>query len=115
MPEEPTKDKAMTNYINVPLQLAESTSYNENAVVSKIIYKSEHTILTVFSLDQGQSIAEHTTPFDALVQILDGEAEITIGGEKNLFKKGEGIIMPANTPHALYAKTPYKMLLTMMK
>lgn len=105
----------MTDYINIPLKLIESINYSEDSVVSKIIYKSEHTILTLFALDQGQSIAEHTTPFDALVQILDGEAEITIGGKKSLFKSGEGIIMPANTPHALYAKTPYKMLLTMMK
>ena len=105
----------MKDYINIPLKLIESTNYSENSVVSKMIYKSEHTILTVFALDQGQSIAEHTTPFDALVQILEGEAEITIADKKTLFKNGESIIMPANTPHALYAKTPYKMLLTMMK
>lgn len=102
----------MKDYINTPLKLVESVSYARNSVVSMIIYKSEHTILTLFALDQEQSIAEHTTPFDALVQILDGEAEITIGGEKRLFKKGESIIMPAKTPHALYAKTSYKMLLT---
>ncbi|MCK4609400.1 MAG: cupin domain-containing protein [Gammaproteobacteria bacterium] len=105
----------MTDYINTPLKLVELVSYANGSVVSMIIYKSEHTILTLFALDKGQSIAEHTTPFDALVQILDGEAEITIRGEKNLFKKAESIIMPANSPHALFAKTPYKMLLTMMK
>jgi quercetin dioxygenase-like cupin family protein len=105
----------MTDYINISLKLAESIDYADDSVVSKIIYKNEHTILTLFALSQGQSIAEHTTPFDALVQILDGEAEISIGGKKSQFKSGESIIMPANTPHALYAKTPYKMLLTMMK
>ena len=105
----------MTNYINTPLNLVELVNYTENSVVSKIIYKDDHTILTLFALDQEQSIAEHTTPFSAMVQILDGTAEITIGGKKNKFSCGESIIMPANIPHALYAKTPYKMLLTMMK
>lgn len=105
----------MKDYTNVHLQLIELINYSENSVVSKIIYKNEHTILTLFALDQGQSIAEHTTPFDALVQILDGTAKIIIGGKESLYKNGESIIMPANIPHALYAKTPYKMLLTMMK
>ena len=71
--------------------------------------------MTIFALDKGQSIAEHITPFDAFVQVIDGEAELIIGGEKKLLKTGESIIMPANIPHALFARNEYKMLLTMMK
>ena len=103
------------DYVNIPLKLSELINYSKGSVVSKIIYQNDHTILTLFALDQGQGIAEHTTPFAALVQILDGTAEITIGAKKSLYGAGEGIIMPANVPHALYAQTSYKMLLTMMK
>lgn len=105
----------MIDYINIPLKLSELIDYSKSSIVSKIIYQNEHTILTLFALDQGQSIAEHTTPFAALVQILDGVAEITIGTKKTLYEAGASIIMPANVPHALYAQKPYKMLLTMMK
>ena len=105
----------MQEFINKNINFNSFIEYSKNSIVSKIIYKSPHTILTLFALDQGQSIAEHITPFDALVQIIDGEAELTIGGEKKLVKAGEAIIMPANIPHALFAKTSYKMLLTMMK
>ena len=105
----------MQEFINKNINFNSFIKYSKNSIVSKIIYKSPHTILTLFALDQGQSIAEHITPFDALVQIIDGEAELTIGGEKKLLKAGEAIIMPANIPHALFAKSSYKMLLTMMK
>jgi len=105
----------MQEFINKNINFNSFIEYSKNSIVSKIIYKSPHTILTLFALDQGQSIAEHITPFDALVQIIDGEAELTIGGEKKLLNAGESIIMPANIPHALFAKTSYKMLLTMMK
>ena len=105
----------MQEFINKNIKFNSFIEYSKNSIVSKIIYKSPHTILTLFALDQGQSIAEHITPFDALVQIIDGEAELTIGGEKKLLKAGEAIIMPANIPHALFAKSSYKMLLTMMK
>lgn len=105
----------MQEFINNSLNFDTLIQYSKDSIVSKIIYKSEHTILTLFALDQGQSIAEHITPFDAMVQIINGDAELTIGGEKKLIKAGEAIIMPANIPHSLFAKTPYKMLLTMMK
>ncbi|MBU0579713.1 MAG: cupin domain-containing protein [Candidatus Margulisbacteria bacterium] len=105
----------MDKFINKVLNLADNIEYSSDSIVSKIIYKSEHTILTLFALAEGQSIAEHVTPFDAQVQILEGEAELEIGGEKKVVKNGESIIMPANVPHSLYAKKAYKMLLTMMK
>jgi quercetin dioxygenase-like cupin family protein len=72
-------------------------------------------ILNLFALAEGQSIARHITPFEAMVQVLDGEVELTIGNIKKTLGKGESIIMPANVPHALYAKSSYKMFLIMMK
>lgn len=69
----------------------------------------------MFSFDKEQGLSEHKTPFDAIVLILDGEAEITIGGKLHLLKKGESIIMPANVPHALKAVERFKMLLTMIR
>jgi len=69
----------------------------------------------LFSFDEEQGLTEHTAPFDAMVQILDGEAQIIIGGNSNLVKKGESIIMPANVTHALQAVKRFKMLLTMIK
>jgi quercetin dioxygenase-like cupin family protein len=71
--------------------------------------------VTLFALAQGQSIAEHTTPYDAMVNIIDGEAQIIISGEVQVVKTGEVLIMPANDPHALNAKKSFKMLLTMVK
>ncbi|HNT30391.1 MAG TPA: cupin domain-containing protein [bacterium] len=105
----------MTDMINQVLKLSAAIEYSRDSIVSKIIYKNDHNILTLFSLDKGQSIAEHVTPFDALVQILEGTAELTIGGEKKTVTAGESIIMPMNIPHALYATEAYKMLLVMMK
>lgn len=105
----------MKDYRNEVFKLNMLIEYSSDAVVSKIIYKSEHTILTLFALAQGQSIAEHITPFDAMVEILEGTAELAIGGEVKVVTTGECIIMPANVPHALNAQTDYKMLLTMMK
>lgn len=105
----------MTEYINRNMQLAKEIEYSAGSIVSKIIYKSEYNILTLFSLDKGQTIAEHITPFDAMVQVLEGMVELTIGGVKTIVSAGESIIMPANIPHALLAVTSYKMLLVMMK
>ena len=73
-------------------------------------------VVTLFAFDKGQGLSEHSAPFDAMVQIIDGEAEITLNGEPNIVSKGEMIIMPANVPHALQAvNEPYKMILTMIK
>ena len=90
--------------------------YQKDSVVSREIIKKELGTVTVFAFDQGQGLSEHSAPFDAMVQIIDGEAEITISGVKHTVKKGEMIIMPANEPHALQAvNSPYKMILTMIK
>lgn len=93
----------------------DSVSYAEGSIVSKILLRNDKGNITMFSFDQGESLSEHTAPFDALVQIFDGEAEITIAGEPHPVKTGESILMPANIPHAVMATTRMKMLLTMIK
>jgi quercetin dioxygenase-like cupin family protein len=93
--------------------LENSIEYTDGGVISKQITKSKGGNLTLFSFDKEQGL--YKTPFDAIVQILDGEAEITIGGNLHNLKKGDCIIMPANIPHALKAVERFKMLLTMIK
>ena len=105
----------MKEFTNKVLELKKEIEYAKGSIVSKIIYKGKEVISTLFALEKDQSIAEHVTPFDALVQLLEGEAEITIGSEKKVVKAGESIIMPINVPHALYATESFKMLLVMMK
>ena len=97
------------------VELETLTNYAAGSVVSRTILESEAGTLTVFAFDKGQKLSEHSAPFDATVQILDGVAEITIAGKPNRLSKGELIIMPANVPHALKAIERFKMLLTMIK
>lgn len=94
---------------------ANSIDYSNGSVVSKIVLKKETGNITLFAFDKGQGLSEHTAPFDAMVFIVDGEADIIINGKSNLLKTGETIIMPANIPHALKATEKFKMLLTMIK
>ena len=90
--------------------------YQEGSVVSMEVIKKELGTVTLFAFDKGQGLSEHSAPFDAMVQIIDGEAEITLAGEPHTVKKGEMLILPANVPHALQAVNgPYKMILTMIK
>jgi quercetin dioxygenase-like cupin family protein len=96
-------------------QLAQGLQYQSASIVSKVILKSAHGTLTLFAFDAAQELSEHTAPFDAMVQVLEGEAQITIEGQPHKVKAGETIIMPANKPHALLALTPFKMLLTMLR
>lgn|SRR5690606_8523094 len=95
--------------------LENAIEYTSGGVISKQVIKSKGGNLTLFSFDKEQGLSEHKTPFDAIVLILDGEAEITIGGKLHLLQKGESIIMPANVPHALKAVERFKMLLTMIR
>jgi quercetin dioxygenase-like cupin family protein len=97
------------------LNLEKMIEYSSGGVISKQVLKNQAGNITLFSFDQGQGLTEHTAPFDALVYILDGEAEIIIGGNSNRVRKGESIIMPANVTHALQAVERFKMLLTMIK
>lgn len=97
------------------LPIADLVSYNEGSVVSRQITKSEAGNVTLFAFDKEQELSEHTAPFDALVHVLDGEAEIRISGKPFNLKSGEAIIMPADEPHAVKALTRFKMLLTMIR
>ncbi len=89
--------------------------YHEGSVVSRTLIDKKEGTVTVFSLDKGQGISEHLTPYDAMVQILDGRALITISGIDHELGEGDMIIMPANEPHALKAVESFKMLLTMIR
>lgn len=89
--------------------------YQTGAVVSRTVIDKPAGTVTLFAFDQGQGLSEHTAPFDALVNVIDGEAEITISGKPSLVKQGEMLIMPANDPHALRALTRFKMMLVMIK
>ena len=88
--------------------------YQEGAVVSRTLVKKEKGTVTVFAFDRDQALSEHTVPHDALVQVVDGEAEITVGGTPHLVSAGEIIMMPANVPHAVKATDRFKMILTML-
>lgn len=98
-----------------PFTPAEVIDYATGSVVSKTILKKPSGNITLFAFDKGEGLAEHTTPHDAMVQILDGSAEITIGGKCQLVHWPETIILPANIPHALKATERFKMLLIMIK
>ena len=97
------------------LNLVSMVDYQTGAVVSRQITKAEAGNVTLFAFDKGQELSEHTAPYDALVHVLDGEAEIRISGKPFVLKAGDAIIMPANDPHALKATTSFKMLLTMIR
>ena len=93
----------------------DSVAYADGAVVSKIILRNDKGNLTLFSFDKGEMLSEHTAPFDAIVQILDGTAEVVIDKISHPMVAGESIIMPAGVPHSLFATEKFKMLLTMIK
>ena len=95
--------------------LLDMVGYQEGAVVSKTLIDKAAGTVTLFAFGQGQGLSEHTAPFDALVQVLDGEVEIRISGRAFNVKPGEIIVMPANEPHALKAVRPFKMILTMIR
>ncbi|OJV45162.1 MAG: cupin [Bacteroidales bacterium 36-12] len=93
----------------------DSVSYADGSVVSKILLRNEKGNLTLFAFDKGEALSEHTAPFDAIVQVLDGKCEVIIDGKSHELITGESIIMPANVPHALNATEKFKMLLIMIK
>ena len=95
--------------------LADLVDYGPGAVVSRTLHKGGGGTLTVFAFDAGQGLSEHSAPFDAYVQVLDGAAQLTIGGETIEAKAGELVLMPANVPHALHAHERFKMQLVMIK
>ena len=97
------------------VKVADLVSYQEGSIVSREILKKPTGTVTVFAFDEGQGLSEHTAPFDALVQVLEGEVEISIAGKLHRVQAGEMILMPAHQPHALKALQRYKMILTMIR
>jgi quercetin dioxygenase-like cupin family protein len=95
--------------------LSSLINYQEGSVVSRTLIDKKTGTVTLFAFDINQGLSEHTAPYDAMVQVLEGEVEVTISGKPTILKAGEITIMPANEPHALSAKTKFKMLLTMIK
>jgi quercetin dioxygenase-like cupin family protein len=98
-----------------PAKVAGLVNYQDGAVVSREIVKKPTGTVTVFAFDEGQGLSEHTAPFDALVQVLEGRVEITIAGRPHCLAGGELMLLPANQPHALKAIQRFKMLLTMIR
>ena len=109
------KETAMERLMAQPRELASLAGYQKDSVVSQTIISKKTGTVTFFAFDEGQGLSEHTAPFDALVQILEGEAEVVISGKPLHLKKGEIIIMPANQPHSLRALEKFKMILTMIR
>ncbi|MDD3344882.1 MAG: cupin domain-containing protein [Candidatus Omnitrophica bacterium] len=97
------------------LSFKEMVNYQDGSIVSKEIIKKESGTVTLFAFDKGQGLSEHTAPFDALVNVLDGQAEVKISGKPHIVKEGEMIIMPANEPHSVQAIEKFKMLLVLIK
>jgi quercetin dioxygenase-like cupin family protein len=97
------------------INLADYVEYAADAIVSKVLVDKKAGTLTLFAFDEGQNLSEHSTPFDALVQVLDGEAELVIGGRPVRAVAGQVVIMPANVPHSVRAVRKFKMLLTMIR
>ena len=96
-------------------QLAELLQYQDGSIVSRVLLKNKGGTVTLFAFDVGEGLSEHTAPFDALVVVTDGEAEVQIAGESFRVRQGETIILPANRPHALKAISRFKMLLIMIR
>jgi quercetin dioxygenase-like cupin family protein len=92
-----------------------SVDYAEGAIVSKTVLKKQTGNISLFAFAKGESLSEHTAPFDALIEVVDGKAEIIIGGKSFLLEAGQSIIMPANITHAVKAMERFKMVLTMIK
>ena len=97
------------------IRVAGLVEYQEGSVVSREIVRMPTGNVTIFAFDEGQGLSEHTAPFDALVHVLEGEAEISIAGEPHRLHGGEMILMPARQPHALKASERFKMVLTMIR
>jgi quercetin dioxygenase-like cupin family protein len=111
--ETPSKPKGLPG--TLVARAPELVSYQDGAVVSREIVKKSTGSVTLFAFDEGQGLSEHTAPFDALVQVVEGEAEIMISGQPHRLQGGEMILMPANQPHALKALKRFKMILTMIR
>ncbi len=98
-----------------PETVNDLVNYQDGSVVSRTLIEKKTGTITLFAFSKGQALSEHTAPFDAMVYIIDGKAEITIAGNPNNLESGQMIVMPANKPHALKATENFKMILTMIR
>ncbi|MHA1932401.1 MAG: cupin domain-containing protein [Promethearchaeota archaeon] len=103
------------NELTKALDLENMLDYQEGSIVSRTLINKDVGTVTLFSFDQGEGLSEHTTPFDAIVYVFDGEAEIIISQHKHILTKGQMILMPGGDPHALKALKKFKMMLIMVK
>ena len=113
--EEDKQQRGVEKLVAQAVRLIDLIDYQEGSVVSRTIVDKKTGTVTLFAFDEGQGLSEHTVPFDALVYLLDGEAEIVISGKALRLKEGEMVIMPADQPHALKAVKKFKMILTMIR
>jgi quercetin dioxygenase-like cupin family protein len=96
-------------------ELVSLLQYQDDSIVSRVLLKNQGGTVTLFAFDKGSGLSEHTAPFDALVAVIDGEAEIEIVGKSHKVRTGEVLKLPANQPHAVRATSRFKMLLMMIK
>jgi len=115
MTTQKSKTTILQTCVGKGQNLAALVEYADDSIVSKTILDKPVGTVTLFGFDKGQKLSEHTAPYDAVVQILDGKARLTIGGKDVEVVAGQIIIMPANVPHAVYAAEKFKMLLTMIR
>jgi len=115
MSKPTAKTKKAANLIGKAIALAELTKYQSGAIVSREVLRKPTGTVTAFAFDAGQALSEHTAPFDALICVLDGEAEMQIAGKPHQVEAGQMIILPAHKAHAVKAVTRFKMLLVMIR
>ena len=107
--------KSLKIFTSVPVDLTSSIEYSSNSVVSRTLVDNKAGTITLFAFDEGRGLSEHSAPFDAVVQVLDGETPLTIEGNDVKVTSGQMVVMPANIPHAVLAIKQFKMLLTMLR
>jgi len=115
MNEKKRNSTVLETCLAKPAVLAQLVDYADDSIISKTIIDKPVGTLTLFAFDEGQGLSEHTAPYDAVVQVLDGRALLTIGGKQIAVSVGQLIIMPANVPHAVAAEGKFKMLLIMIR
>ena len=115
MSEKAEKANVLSDCLGKAQSLPDLVEYSKDSIVSKTILNKSIGTITLFAFDQGQALSEHTSPYDAVIQVLDGTARMTIGTEDNTVTQGQIIVMPANVPHAVDAESQFKMLLTMIR
>jgi quercetin dioxygenase-like cupin family protein len=101
--------------LHTPVALHTLVEYQSGSIVSRTLVKKPSGTVTLFAFAGGEGLSEHTAPYDALVELVDGKIEIEVGGETHLVSQGQVLLLPANVPHALRAQHPCKMMLTMMR